>query len=45
MRIFVLGAGVLGCNLAMNLFNSGKDVTLLARSSWGQYLMFLLFLI
>ena len=38
MRILVLGAGVLGCNLAMNLFNSGKDATLLARSSWGQYL-------
>lgn len=38
MRILVLGAGVLGCNLAMNLFKSGKEVILLARSSWGQYL-------
>ncbi len=36
MRILVLGAGVLGCNLAMNLFCSGKDVTLLARGDWGK---------
>ena len=36
MRILVFGAGVLGCNLAMNLFASGKDVTLLARGDWGR---------
>ena len=36
MRILVLGAGVLGCNLAMNLFRAGKDVTLLARGDWGR---------
>ncbi len=36
MRILVLGAGVLGCNLAMNLFHAGKDVTLLARGDWGR---------
>ena len=38
MRILVLGAGVLGCNLAMNLFRSGKDVTLLARGEWGRHI-------
>ncbi len=36
MRILVFGAGVLGCNLAKNLFRSGKDVTLLARGKWAQ---------
>ena len=36
MRILVLGAGVLGCNLARNLFRAGKDVTLLARGAWGE---------
>ncbi len=35
MRILVFGAGVLGCNLARNLFRAGKDVTLLARGNWG----------
>lgn len=35
MRILVFGAGVLGCNLANNLFRAGKDVTLLARRSWA----------
>ena len=29
MKILVFGAGVLGCNLARNLFRAGKDVTLL----------------
>lgn len=38
MRILILGAGVLGCNLAMNLFRAGKDVTLLARGDWGRYI-------
>lgn len=35
MRILVAGAGVLGCNLARNLFRAGKDVTLLARGRWA----------
>ena len=34
MKILVFGAGVLGCNLARNLFRAGKDVTLLARGNW-----------
>ena len=38
MRILILGAGVLGCNLAMNLFRAGKDVTLLARGDWGRHI-------
>ena len=29
MKILVYGAGVLGCNLARNLFHAGKDVTCL----------------
>ena len=36
MRILVIGAGVLGCNIAANLFRAGKDVTLLARGAWGK---------
>ena len=36
MKILVFGAGVLGCNLARNLFRAGKDVTLLARGDWGR---------
>ncbi|MDD6038355.1 MAG: 2-dehydropantoate 2-reductase N-terminal domain-containing protein [bacterium] len=36
MRILVFGAGVLGGNLANNLYKSGKDVTLLARGAWGK---------
>lgn len=36
MKILVLGAGVLGCNLANDLFRAGKDVTLLARGEWGE---------
>ena len=36
MRILIFGAGVLGCNLANNLFRSGKDVTLLARGKWAE---------
>ncbi len=31
MRILIFGAGVLGCNLAKNLFDAKCDVTLLAR--------------
>ena len=36
MRILVFGAGVLGCNLARNLFRAGKDVTLFARGNWAE---------
>ena len=36
MRILVYGAGVLGCNLARNLFRAGTDVTLLARGDWAE---------
>ena len=35
MKILVFGAGVLGCDLANDLFRAGKDVTLLARGAWG----------
>lgn len=36
MKILVLGAGVLGCNLANNFFRTGKNVTLLARGKWAE---------
>ena len=36
MRILVFGAGVLGCNLANDLFRAGKDTTLLARGKWAE---------
>ena len=36
MRILVFGAGVIGCNLARNLFRAGKDVTLLTRGAWAE---------
>lgn len=36
MKFMVFGAGVLGCNLANNLFRAGKDVTLLARGTWAE---------
>lgn len=36
MKILVFGAGVLGCNLANNLFRAGKNVTLLARGAWAE---------
>lgn len=36
MRILVYGAGVLGCNLARNLYRAGMDVTLLARGQWAE---------
>ena len=36
MKILVYGAGVLGCNLARNLFHAGKDVPLLARGNWAE---------
>ncbi len=36
MRILVYGAGVLGGNLARNLFCAGRDVTLLARGAWAE---------
>lgn len=36
MKVLVFGAGVLGCNLARNLYSSEKDVTLLARGNWAE---------
>lgn len=36
MKYLIFGAGVLGCNLANNLFQAGKDVTLLARGPWAE---------
>ena len=36
MKILVFGAGVLGCNLARNLFRAGKGTTLLARGNWAE---------
>lgn len=36
MKILVFGAGVLGCNLARNLFRAGKDTMLLARGKWAE---------
>lgn len=36
MKVLVFGAGVLGCNLARNLFRAGKEVTLLARGKWAE---------
>lgn len=33
--MLVLGAGVLGCNLANNFYQDKKDVTLLARGKWA----------
>ena len=35
MRILVYGAGVLGCNLAHDIYRAKKDVTILARSVWA----------
>ncbi len=36
MKILVYGAGVLGCNLARNMFCAKKDTTLLARGKWAE---------
>ena len=36
MKILIYGAGVLGCNLARDLFRAGKEVTLLARGAWTE---------
>lgn len=38
MRILVIGAGVLGCNLANDFFKAKKDITLLARGKWAKTL-------
>lgn len=38
MRILVYGAGVIGVNLAADLYSYGKDVTLLARGEWADTL-------
>ncbi len=38
MRILVIGAGVIGCNLAADLRESGRNVTVLARGNWADEL-------
>lgn len=38
MKILVFGVGVLGCNLANDLFRAGKETTLLARGQWAEEL-------
>ena len=38
MRILIYGAGVIGSNLAAELYSSGKDVTILARGNWADTL-------
>ena len=36
MKILIFGAGVLGCNIARNMFRAGKETTLLARGKWAE---------
>ncbi len=38
MRVLVYGAGVIGANLAADLFDSGVDVSVLARGRWADTL-------
>ena len=38
MRVLIIGAGVIGSNLAADLFSSGRDVTILARGEWADRL-------
>jgi len=38
MRVLIIGAGVIGSNLAADLFSSGRDVTILARGEWAETL-------
>jgi 2-dehydropantoate 2-reductase len=38
MRVLIIGAGVIGSNLAADLFTSGRDVTILARGEWADTL-------
>ena len=38
IRILVIGVGVIGSNLAADLFASGRDVTILARGEWADTL-------
>ena len=38
MRVLIIGAGVIGSNLAADLFSFGRDVTILARGEWAETL-------
>ena len=38
MRILIIGAGVIGSNLAADLFSAGRNVTILARGEWADTL-------
>ncbi len=38
MRILIYGAGVIGANLAADMYSSGADVTVLARGEWADTL-------
>lgn len=38
MKILIYGAGVLGCNLAVNLLKTKHNITILARNEWADNL-------
>ena len=38
MRVLIIGAGVIGSNLAADLFASGRDITIQARGEWADTL-------